>query len=127
MSFELQDRDAVAWLDPRFNTVWAKLAAEHYPFLFLRGDGRVPEGLLGLCANIAFHNTWFLHFAGGRRNPVVKEAFELVDPDIESVTQLLFPEDWAKRAETIELVEVERLAERDHELREAGEDPVTMV
>jgi len=102
LSYEFQANDAVEYIDPRFNHVWRSLAVKHYPFLFNRE--RVPdyENMLKMCANVAFRNSYFMHFAGGSGNPVIKDAFTMIDTDAESVAAQVFPEEWERRDELLE-------------------------
>lgn len=91
LSHALQAEDRVAYLDPRFNANWASIAAEHYPFLFDVPTLESSPALLKSCVNTAFRNNWFLHFAGGRKNPLVKRAFALVDPEPASLVEMVHP------------------------------------
>lgn len=118
VSFELQEQGMAEYLDARFNTLWAQAAAKHYPFLFNRANLSDDTTLLELCVNIAYRNTWFLHFAGAARNPVVKWAYRMVDPDWGTVPELVFPE-YRERAEGD--VVFCRLTEVDAKRKEMGE------
>ncbi|MEO5337957.1 MAG: hypothetical protein H7841_13860 [Magnetospirillum sp. WYHS-4] len=97
LSYEMQVADRAEYLDRRFNLAWAHEVARNYPFLFnLEILKRNPE-MLFLCANAAFRNSWFLHFAGAKKNPIIKEPFKMIAQDAESMMQILFPDDWAGR------------------------------
>lgn len=122
VSFELQNQDRAEYLDDRFNTVWAQVAAEHYPFLFNPAFLQGNRDMLRICVNVAFRNAWFLHFAGASANPVVKGAFDLVDPDLGSVPEIVFPE---FRENRDAIMEFHRLADwlaRKDELVDAAKD-----
>ena len=103
LSYELQVSGLADYIDPRFNVLWSAVVARHYPFLF--NPDSVPDhaSLLELCANVTFRNSYFLHFAAGARNPIVKGAFETVDDTGDGVVAMVFPETWASREEVVEL------------------------
>lgn len=73
LSYEILNRSAVHWLNPKFNMPWPYVKQFLYPFL---SKGRAFEKVLnryGLvsktplkvkCATTAFLNNYFLHFAG---------------------------------------------------------------
>jgi hypothetical protein len=83
LSYELLKANAVHWIDPRFNWLWIDSILMHYPFILT--DAR-PRGIPGRAANmlarnvggltcdemipaclgVAFLNSYFLHFGGGR-------------------------------------------------------------
>jgi hypothetical protein len=80
LSHELLQREAVHWLDYRFNLVWLLYALMHYPFLFHTQRPRARRRRLArlldrqlkvdrlqdtrrACATAAFYNSYFLHFA----------------------------------------------------------------
>ena len=70
LSYEILRSGAVTMLDCRFSTSWSVQMALHYPFLLTsessahsgREYGEEWERLLRCCVNIAFHNSYFLHF-----------------------------------------------------------------
>jgi hypothetical protein len=92
VSYELQKRSMVEFIDTRFNRIWAQVAAEHYPFLFDPSYLFGEREMLRLCVNVAFRNAWFLHFAGAKASPIIKGAFGLVDPGLGSIPEMVFPE-----------------------------------
>lgn len=119
LSYELQAQDRAEYLDGRFNLIWAQEITRNYPFLFnLEIVKRNPE-LLFLCANTAFRNSWFLHFAGAKKNPVIKEPFRMISQHAESLMQIFFPDDWATRHESMRFC---RLADIRELGRELGDD-----
>lgn len=93
LSWELLEADLVHWLDHRFNLIWMDYLCLHYPFalkkarspfikkierkihnLSLSLDLAIPPrpSLRKICANAAFINSFFLHFAGcGSDMPLV--------------------------------------------------------
>jgi len=96
LSHDLQTSGLARYLDGRFNTIWAQVAAEHYPFLFnpeLMAESR--DELMRLCVDTTFRNTWFLHFAGGGRNPLIKGGYDVIDPDGPGIPARVFAEAWA--------------------------------
>lgn len=97
LSFELQDSGRAEYIDKRFNLVWSAAAAQHYPFLF-NGD-LLPnhDEVLRHCVNAAFRNSFFLHFASGANNPIVKGAFDMIDLEADSIVAMTFPELWEQR------------------------------
>jgi hypothetical protein len=103
LSYELQAGGRAEYIDKRFNVVWSAVAAEHYPFLFNEDLVADHAALLRLCANAAFRNAYFLHFAAGANNPIVKGAFDLIDHEADNVVALTFPDLWARRDEHLEL------------------------
>ncbi|MCP5366069.1 MAG: hypothetical protein H6907_18090 [Hyphomicrobiales bacterium] len=111
LSHDLQVDGRVRYIDRRFNTIWAQVAAEHYPFLFnpaLMGERHAA--LARLCAHVALRNTWFLHFAGGGGNPLVKGAFETADPDGPGVVEAVFPQAWPGHGEFLQFARLADLA-----------------
>ena len=71
LSYHLLQNGPVAWLDPRFNALWATNLANHYPFLmdpaFLAACRDRPDILARLkagCVAAALARAHFLHFAG---------------------------------------------------------------
>lgn len=80
LSWEIMQADCVHWLDYRFNLIWADYLCLHYPFLFGNshswylqkiqklitkfGRSIYLDRRRQLCANTAFVNSFFLHFAG---------------------------------------------------------------
>lgn len=103
LSFELQTSGRAEYIDNRFNVVWSAAVARHYPFLFnpeiLPNHGEV----LRLCANATFRNAFFLHFASGAGNPIVKGLYDTVDADAGSIIELLFPDLWERRDDCLDL------------------------
>jgi hypothetical protein len=82
LSYEIIKSGALTILDCRFSTSWSVQMALHYPFLLTRESsafsgrdyGAEWDQLLRCCLNIAFHNSFFLHF--GPR----KAEMKLVEP-----------------------------------------------
>lgn len=111
LSYELQANERAEYLDSRFNLIWAQVAAEHYPFLFNPQFAARRHEIARLCVNVAYRNSWFLHFAGGRKNPVIKGAFGLVDGDAAGVPEIIFPDAWPGLAEFVEFCPLEDLNE----------------
>lgn len=83
LSWELLETDSIHWIDYRFNLIWFDYLCLHYPFALeksryplirkierkvqsLSSDFGIPprSSLRKLCANTAFTNSFFLHFAG---------------------------------------------------------------
>ncbi len=91
LSFELQVRGLDDDLDPRFNTPWGNWAATHYPFLFDPAFPAAHPEVVRQCVNAAFHNAWFLHFAGTRRHPVTKQPMTMIDPTCPDPHERVFP------------------------------------
>ncbi|MHA1598619.1 MAG: hypothetical protein ACTSV1_07840 [Alphaproteobacteria bacterium] len=106
LSYEFQANDAVEYVDGRFNHVWRSVAVKHYPFLFNRDRIADYDQMLRLCANVTFRNSYFMHFAGGGGNPVIKDAFSMIDTEAASAVQLAFPDEWEQ---TDELIDFQRL------------------
>ncbi len=111
LSYELQVNDRAEYLDRRFNLIWAQVAAEHYPFLFNPEFTAQSREIVRLCVNVAYRNSWFLHFAGGRKNPVIKGAFALIDGEVAGVPEIIFPDAWPAIAEFVEFCRLEDLNE----------------
>lgn len=103
LSYELQRSGRAEYIDPRFNVMWSAVAAEHYPFLFDPEVTAADPELLGRCANTAFCNAYFLHFAAGANNPIVKGAFDRIDADADGIVALTFPDLWESRDDFLEL------------------------
>ncbi|MCG9886593.1 MAG: hypothetical protein MH825_13700 [Cyanobacteria bacterium] len=63
LSYELLERDRVAWVDPRFNALWMMYKALHAPALlaYRRGEHR---SLFLEHLTAAYRTNYFLHFAG---------------------------------------------------------------
>jgi hypothetical protein len=60
LSFELQEADAVHWIDPRFNYLWPIYKAQHAPFLLNHpAHPRARD-----YATAALRDVYCLHFAG---------------------------------------------------------------
>ena len=77
LSYHLLQSGPVAWLDPRFNALWATTLANHYPFLmdpaFLaacRGRPDILARLKAGCVAAALARAHFLHFAGAAEDMV---------------------------------------------------------
>ncbi len=102
LSYELLKANAVHWIDHRFNQLWMFYKLLHYPFLInlLWSDGGITTrikrklaALLGLrmqdvetvCANVAFINSYFLHFGASLYE------MELVRTTINSWNQCRLP------------------------------------
>ncbi|MFB8787487.1 MAG: hypothetical protein U7123_01205 [Potamolinea sp.] len=83
LSWELLNADCVHWIDHRFNLIWLEYLCLHYPFILDQSLPRFLEKIkdkgqrlslkMGIpprpslkkqCANTAFLNSFFLHFAG---------------------------------------------------------------
>lgn len=72
LSWELMRADLVHWLDPRFNVLWPFYKAARFPFLFA-----APEHpALARCAQQAFSESFFLHFAA------FHEELPALDPEV---------------------------------------------
>ncbi len=119
LSFELQVRGLDDDLDPRFNAPWGNWVVRHYPFLFNLHLMRSHPDLVWQCVNTAFHNTWFLHFAGTRRHPVTKGPMILVDPACPDPHERVFPQYRSFWRDWFEFVDAEAFAAR-HAERRAG-------
>ena len=105
LSYELLKANVVHWIDHRFNQLWMFYKLLHYPFLInLWPDGGITTrikrklaALIGLrkqdleaaCANVAFMNSYFLHFGASL------DEMELVGTTINSWTQCRLPWDQA--------------------------------
>ena len=94
LSYELVKENVVCWIDYRFNYPWGVHKALFYPFLFHRKTFERALYKIGLhlflsdskiikkCATTAYHNSFFLHFAGSMNemryvNTSSKSVFEL--------------------------------------------------
>jgi hypothetical protein len=83
LSWELIKADCVQWIDHRFNLIWLEYLCLHYPFLLqkqvpkplrkvqgklqrISSDLHIPAlpTLRKRCADAAYLNSFFLHFAG---------------------------------------------------------------
>jgi len=83
LSWELVKADCVHWIDHRFNLIWLEYLCLHYPFLLKKSapeplrkiQGKLQRiasnlelspvpSLRKRCADTAFLNSFFLHFAG---------------------------------------------------------------
>ncbi len=111
LSYELQNSGRIQYLDGRFNAIWGQVLAEHYPFLFNEDLLEGHRELLGWCVNTAYRNSWFLHFAGGRSNPVIKGAFEMIDDRASSVPEMVFPGQGVDLPDTVEFCRFEEIDE----------------
>jgi len=111
LSYELQADDRAEYLDGRFNLIWAQVAAEHYPFLFNPEISAGHQEITRLCVNVAYRNSWFLHFAGGRKNPVIKGAFDLIDANASGVPEFIFPDAWPGLSDFVEYCDLDELNE----------------
>ncbi len=102
LSWELLEADLVHWLDHRFNLIWMDYMSLHYPFVLkksqnpflgkiegkirnLSSDLGIPARptLKKICANTAFINSFFLHFAG------CSADMQLVNTELKSWRNLL--------------------------------------
>jgi hypothetical protein len=120
LSYEIIKSGAVTMLDRRFSTSWSVQMALHYPFLLTRESSAYSakeysdewEQLLRCCANIAFHNSYFLHF--GPR----KHEMKLVEACLSFPLKAMFKEcDATFRALHLRQSDIARaLAKRQHEL-----------
>lgn len=120
LSYEIIKSGAVTMLDCRFSTSWSVQMALHYPFLLTRESsehsgieyGEEWERLLRCCVNIAFHNSYFLHF--GPR----KDEMKLVDACLSFPLKVMFKEcDSAFSALHVRQGDLAKcLARRQHEL-----------
>jgi hypothetical protein len=120
LSYEIIKSGAVTMLDCRFSTSWSVQMALHYPFLLTRESSAYSgkeyceewERLLRCCVNIAFHNSYLLHF--GPR----KAEMKLVDACLSYPLKVMFTEcDSALSALHVRQgVLAKRLARRQHEL-----------
>jgi hypothetical protein len=120
LSYEIIKSGAVTMLDSRFSTSWSVQMALHYPFLLTRESsaysgreyGEEWERLLRCCVNIAFHNSYFLHF--GPR----KAEMKFVDACLSYPLKVIFKEcDSTFRALHARQSDLaRRLAKRQHEL-----------
>jgi hypothetical protein len=94
LSYEIIKSGAVTILDCRFSTSWSVQMALHYPFLLTRESSAFSgreyceewQQLLRCCVNIAFHNSYFLHF--GPR----KAELKLVDTCLSFPLKTMFKE-----------------------------------
>ncbi|QWR76104.1 hypothetical protein [Candidatus Magnetomonas plexicatena] len=68
LSFELQKASKVQWLDVRYNMNWSIYKCLFYPFLLLEStlEKERKKALSAACVNAAYHNGYFLHFAGDK-------------------------------------------------------------
>jgi hypothetical protein len=120
LSYEIVKSGAVTMLDCRFSTSWSVQMALHYPFFLARQSGAYSgreygeewERLLRCCVNVAFHNSYFLHF--GPR----KAEMKLVDTCLSFPLKTMFKEcDATLRALHVRQSDLARtLAKRQHEL-----------
>ena len=124
LSYELQSNDVVEFLNGKFNMIWAQVVAEHYPFLFSQETVKKNKDLFRLCANAAYHNSWFLHFAGGSGNPIVKSAFDLIDHPTAGVPDFVFPDFWPENSD---LVEFCKLPDIDETRQRLGDEARTYM
>ncbi|MGB0671427.1 MAG: hypothetical protein ACPGNT_08015 [Rhodospirillales bacterium] len=106
LAYELSRQGVLDCLDPRFNQVWARAVAEHYPFLFARVGGPDYADLARDCVQAVFDRSWFLHFAGGSKNPVSKDAFRLVDWRAPDAAERLFPDLTGKEGAAISYLDL---------------------
>ncbi|HEY8747654.1 MAG TPA: hypothetical protein VIM11_06760 [Tepidisphaeraceae bacterium] len=70
LSYELLTRGLHHALLPQFNALWLEYRSAAYPFV-----DRLPA-MLPMCIAVALRNSFFLHFAGHRRD------MEAYDPDV---------------------------------------------
>jgi hypothetical protein len=92
LSWELLEARCVHWIDYRFNLTWLDYISLHYPFL-LKPSPKLTRKMqsklhrlslhLGIsfqnelrraCANVAFMNSFFLHFAGSSADQVLVDT-----------------------------------------------------
>jgi hypothetical protein len=94
LSWEILAANSIHWIDHRFNLIWLDYVCLHYPFLLKNSSNKIVRKLrrMGfhhfnflpsmqlsqLCANTAYLNSYFLHFAGSASD------MPLVNPDITS-------------------------------------------
>jgi hypothetical protein len=79
LSWELLKADCVHWIDHRFNLIWFDYLCLHYPFLLNKSNFEIVRKVqrkltktfpeirskqARVCANTAYINSYFLHFAG---------------------------------------------------------------
>ena len=107
LSFEIFSNNLNHGIDPRFNTLWSEEVSAKYPFLAQRdilddfyvrvkGSETLDGGLYAQwytwCTNASFQSAYFLHFSGGRNNPLTKVPMRFVQPEAENVFGATFPE-----------------------------------
>jgi len=107
LSFEIFSNNLNHGIDPRFNTLWSDELSLKYPFLARRdiledfyyrvkNNKSINEGLYAQwytwCTNASFQSAYFLHFSGGRNNPLTKVPMRYVKTDAENVFGATFPE-----------------------------------
>lgn len=107
LSFEIFSNNLNHGIDPRFNTLWSEEVSAKYPFLARRDilddfyarvkggeslDGGLYAQWYTWCTNASFQSAYFLHFSGGRNNPLTKVPMRFVQPEAENVFGATFPE-----------------------------------
>jgi hypothetical protein len=120
LSYEIVKSGAFKVLDCRFSTSWSVQMALHYPFLLTRESsaysgreyGEEWDQLLRCCLNIAFHNSYFLHFGPRKAEMKLVEAclrdpFTVMLKECDSAFSVLH---------VLEAELANRLFERQHEL-----------
>ncbi len=116
LSFEIFSNDLNHALDPKFNTLWSDELSLKYPFLArndilddfydrVKNDKPINEGLYAQwyswCTNASFQSAYFLHFSGGRNNPLTKVPMRYVEWESENVLGSVFP-DYKKEIQNAE-------------------------
>ncbi|MEW5727188.1 MAG: hypothetical protein AB1918_05115 [Pseudomonadota bacterium] len=68
LSYHLYKNDLVKPLDSRFNLIWYREMVTNYPVCLSSGLRMSDAGrtIISLCVNMAWHNSWFMHFTGDR-------------------------------------------------------------
>jgi hypothetical protein len=80
LSWEILESNSIHWIDHRFNLIWLDYVCLYYPFLLEKSSNKIVRKLHKLifknikflpsvqlkqfCANVAYLNSYFLHFAG---------------------------------------------------------------
>jgi hypothetical protein len=94
LSWEILEANSIYWIDHRFNLIWLDYVCLHYPFLLEKSSSKLARKIRKiasqhfkflpyfqmkrLCANTAYVNSYFLHFAGSASD------MPLVNPSIAS-------------------------------------------
>ncbi|MEQ8195626.1 MAG: hypothetical protein RIB59_14170 [Rhodospirillales bacterium] len=107
LSFEIFSNGLNAPLDPRFNVLWSDELALKYPFLARKEiiadfyerrksgtplDGGPYAQWYTWCTNASYQSAYFLHFSGGRDNPLTKVPMRFVRDADADVFGAVFPE-----------------------------------
>ena len=110
LSYEILRAGAVTMLDCRFSTSWSVQMALHYPFLLTSANSaplqtdynEKRKSLLRHCVNIAFDNSYFLHFGPRKAEmPLVeicRKYDEMEAEDPVKYSRARRPEDHARGA-----------------------------